>query len=229
MSTNLFSEVKHDMVSKLVKRFGPEFHKTLVMDRIYEELRIFCASHTIDEVYSTMFLDIVEFVTKNVKQTITDLGSDGILIHHLTVPKPEIPEDIAKNYMEVKVQWTEQLVATQRQKTEMIRKETETMKAVSDANRLKEVLEIDVAKAILKKERDKKLSMVENEIIKERETNKANVDAFTKEKMAEANINLYTPEFVRLEMAKSLSQNTKFFFSGEDSPLGAVLSKIMHA
>ncbi len=46
------------------------------------------------------------------------------------IPKPDIPADIARNYKAVKVQWTEQLVATQQQKTEKIKKETETMKAV---------------------------------------------------------------------------------------------------
>ena len=37
---------------------------------------------------------------------------------NLVIPKPDIPRDIAMNYKAVKVQWTEQLVATQQQKTE---------------------------------------------------------------------------------------------------------------
>ena len=39
----------------------------------------------------------------------------------------------------VKVQWTQQLVAVQEQKTEEIKKQTELMKALADANREKEV------------------------------------------------------------------------------------------
>lgn len=64
------------------------------------------------------------------------------------IPKPDIPPDIAKNYKAVKVQWTEQLVATQQQKTEKIKKETESLKAVADANRQKEVLKIDIEKQV---------------------------------------------------------------------------------
>ena len=90
--------------------------------------RIFCANHTIDEVYNTMFLDIVGHVTENVKMSIKRLGQDGIEILNLVIPKPEIPTDIARNYKQVKVQWTEQLVATQQQKTEKIKKETELIK-----------------------------------------------------------------------------------------------------
>merc|ERR1712012_1509454 len=92
----------------------------------------------------------------------------GIKILNLVIPKPDIPRDIAANYKAVKVQWTQQLVATQQQKTEKIRKETETIKAVADAERQKKVLEIDVQKQILQKEGDKQLSTLENEILKDR-------------------------------------------------------------
>jgi len=40
----------------LIRKYGMDFKDTLVYDRIREELRIFCANHTIDEVYNTMFL-----------------------------------------------------------------------------------------------------------------------------------------------------------------------------
>ena len=78
-----------------------------------------------------MFLDIVANVKGNVKSSIRRLGEDGIEILNLVIPKPEIPLDIAQNYKQVKVQWTEQLVATQQQKTERIKKETELIKVMT--------------------------------------------------------------------------------------------------
>jgi len=223
----VITDVKPTALVGLVKKFGLEFHKTLVYDRIFEELRIFCANHTVDEVYNTMFLDIVDTVRKNVVESIETLGDGGVKVYHLTVPKPQIPPDIAKNYKEVKVQWTEQLVATQQQKTEKIKKDTETIKAVADAERQKKVLEIDIQKEILRKEGEQKLSTLENEILKARLKNKADVESYSKIKVAEANKNLYSKEYIQLEMAKALSNNTKFFFSGDESPLGSVLAKIM--
>ena len=223
----VISDVKPASLVRLVKKFGLEFHETLVFDRIFEELRIFCANHTVDEVYNSMFLDIVDTVSKNVVDTIENLGEGGIKVYHLTVPKPQIPLDIAKNYKEVKVQWTEQLVATQQQKTEKIKKETETIKAVADAERQKRVLQIDIQKEILRKEGEQKLSTLENEILKDRLRSKADVESYSKLKVAEANKNLYSKEYIQLEMAKALSNNTKFFFSGDESPLGSVLAKIM--
>ncbi len=59
------------------------------------------------------------------------------------------------------MQWTEQLVATQRQKTEQIKRELESMKAAHDAEMEKKALEISIEKQVLKKEGEKKLSALQ--------------------------------------------------------------------
>jgi len=174
-----------------------------------------------------MFLDIKGIVKSEVEKSIVRLGMNGIKILNLVIPKPDIPRDIAANYKAVKVQWTEQLVATQQQKTEKIKKETESIKALLDAEREKDVLEIEVQKHLVEKEAEKKINDIENNIIKAREENKANNEAYAKEKIADANKQLYTSDYVKLEMAKALSQNTKFYFSGETSPLGSLLNKLL--
>jgi len=230
---NTFREItvitttRKDKLVTMAKKFGLDFKRALVFDRITEELRIFCANHTIDEVYNTMFLDIVETVRENVKSSISRLGEDGIEILNLVIPKPEIPPDIAHNYKQVKVQWTEQLVATQQQKTEKIKKETELIKAVADAERQKAVLEITIQERIIEKEGAKNVSLINNEIKREAENNEANIAKYKLEKEAEANNVLYTDQYVRLNLAKSLSNNTKFYFSGQQSELGALFQQIL--
>lgn len=102
----------------------------------------------------------------------------------------------------------------------------QSIKAILDAEREKKVLEIDIQKEILRKEGEKTLSELENEILKQREQNKADVENYKKTKAAEGNLKLYTKDFVQLEIARAMSNNTKFFFSGETSPLGAVLAKV---
>jgi len=223
----VLSSVDVSQLLNLVKKFGSEFRRVLIYDRVSEDLRLFCANHTIDEVYNTLFLDIVADVKTNVEESITRLGSNGISILNLVIPKPDIPRDIAANYKAVKVQWTEQLVAIQQQKTEQIKKETQSIKALLDAKREKDVLEIELEKQLLKKEKEKERNDLDIQIVKSREENIANIAAYKKEKQAEANKNLYSPEFIKLEMAKALSNNTKFYFSGENSALGGLLSKIL--
>ncbi len=96
------SNVKQDMLIELIRTFGMNFKDALVYDRIREELRIFCANHTVDEVYNTMFLDIVQHVQTRVQTSIERLGQGGIVLLNLVVPKPEIPPDIAQNYKAVR-------------------------------------------------------------------------------------------------------------------------------
>merc|ERR1719195_84817 len=219
--------IKKDKIITMTKQFGVDFKNVLVFDRIKENLRIFCANHTINEVYNTLFLSIVQQVLTNVRTSIVRLGEDGIEILNLVVPKPEIPADIAHNYKQVKVQWTEQLVANQTQKTEEIRKKTELIKAVADAERQKAVLEIKIQEQILEKEGQKNVSSINNEIRREAENNEADIAKYKLEKEAEANAKLYTDKFVQLNLAKSLSNNTKFYFSGDNSALGSIFSKVL--
>merc|ERR1719400_1848993 len=223
----VLSSVDLEQLLGLVKKFGSEFRRVLIYDRVSEDLRTFCANHTIDEVYNSMFLEVTSIVKTNVEHSIKRLSNDSIKILNLVIPKPDIPRDIAANYKAVKVQWTEQLVATQQQKTEKIKKETQSIKALLDAEREKDVLEIEIQKQLLEKEGEKKMNDLQNEIIKDREENQANVDAYKKQKSAQANKELYSKDYVKLEMAKALSQNTKFYFSGETSPLGSLLNKLL--
>jgi len=219
--------VRKDKLVMMAKKFGMDFKKVLVFDRVKEDLRIYCANHTIDEVYNTMFLDIVEAVKENVKNSINRLGEDGIEILNLVIPKPEIPPDIALNYKQVKVQWTEQLVATQQQKTERIKKETELIKAVADAERQKAVLEITIQERIIEKEGAKNVSLINNDIKKAAENNEADIAKYKLQKEAEANNALYTDKYIKLNLAKSLANNTKFYFSGQQSELGSLFNKIL--
>ena len=48
----------------------------------------------------------------------------------------------------MQIEWTKQLVAQQRQKTERIEKETQKIKAILDAEREKEVEMIEIEKKI---------------------------------------------------------------------------------
>merc|ERR1712061_971013 len=152
----VLSNVDVEFLIPLIKKFGMEFRRALVYDRVAEQLRTFCANHSIDEVYNTMFLDIKGIVKSEVEKSIVRLGMNGIKILNLVIPKPDIPRDIAANYKAVKVQWTEQLVATQQQKTEKIKKETESIKALLDAEREKDVLEIEVQKHLVERKQKRK-------------------------------------------------------------------------
>ena len=127
----------------------------------------------------------------------------------------------------MKVQWTEQLVAAQQQRTDQIRKETELMSAIADAERSKAVLRIHMEQRLLEKEAEQNLSRVENAILQEREQAAADAGKYRVEREAEANVQLHTEAYLRLSLARDLAQNTKFFFSGETSVLGGLMARVL--
>ena len=97
----VISYAPEHMIIPLIKGYGRNFKKALVFDRISEELRTFCANHTIDEVYNTMFLDVAPYVRAKVVSHVETLLNGSITIVNLVVPKPDIPADIAQNYKQV--------------------------------------------------------------------------------------------------------------------------------
>jgi len=224
---SVLSRTTKRKVIDMIKEYGIRFKEVLIYDRIKEDLRIFCANKTIDQVYNEEFLDIVKAVKEDVAKQIKNLGDGGVEILNLVIPKPDIPKDIAQNYKQVKVQWTEQLVAKQQKVTEEIKKETELLKAVADAKRQKEVLEIKIQEQIIETEGRQKISEINNKIVRDKQNNLADIAKYAKDKEAAGNTALYSPEYVKLQVAQSLTNNTKFFFSGQDSVLGGLLTKIL--
>merc|ERR1719334_1454488 len=84
-------------------------------------------------------------------------------------------------------------------------------------------------KQILETEGKQKISEINNNIVKERENNLADIAKYHKDQEAAGNKELYSPQYVKLQMAQSLANNTKFYFSGQDSVLGGLLTKILAA
>eukprot|EP00091_Calanus_sinicus_P008811 TRINITY_DN21022_c0_g1_i1.p1 TRINITY_DN21022_c0_g1~~TRINITY_DN21022_c0_g1_i1.p1 ORF type:complete len:249 (-),score=69.55 TRINITY_DN21022_c0_g1_i1:56-802(-) len=116
----VISSLNKEKIFDLILSFGNDIKQVLVYDRISEGIQSFCANHSIDEVYNTKFIEIEESVKASLNISIDKFAQDAIIIWNLFIPKPEIPPAIAANYREVKIEWTKQLVAQQKQKTERI-------------------------------------------------------------------------------------------------------------
>merc|ERR1712141_857936 len=207
----VISSVPQEHVLWLVKKFGVNFRTVLGFDRFREEVKKYAFSHDIDDVYNERFLEMSEFVIAETTKNIQRLAQGKVEIINLIIPKPEIPHDIAANYQKVKV-----------------RKETEELKAIADANREKAVKMIDIEKQILQKEAEKNISAIENERYRIEEENRASVLKYKKEKEAEGNKLIFTDEYLKIHMAHVFSNNSKLYFSGDDTPFGAIFNKLIN-
>ena len=55
-----------NVLLKLIRKFGMEFRSPLIFDRVKEELRTFCANHTIDEVINQC-LSLLDYLWRMLK------------------------------------------------------------------------------------------------------------------------------------------------------------------
>jgi len=223
----VISSIDQDKVQGLVRRFGSGIKEILVYDRIKEGVQTFCANHSIDEVYNTKFLQVEEYVREDLRANIEELAGGAITILKLFLPKPEVPPLIAANYRKVKIEWTNQLVAQQKQRTDKIKKETIRQNAILDAERDKAVDLIQVEKNLQRAEGMRSVQDVENDMRQRKENIKADILNYKAASEAEANKNLLTDKYIQLQMARSLVNNTKMYFSGADSAVGNILSNIL--
>jgi hypothetical protein len=133
-------------------------------------------------------------------------------------------------YQNLQVHWINQQYEVQRQLTEAIKKETENLGAVSDAESRKAVSAIKTETAMLQKSADKNISSLNDIIVRDREKTFAEIVKYKKESEAEANKLLFAnPAYLDLMMSKNLAPESKVYFSGRESLLGALLKEIMDA
>ena len=223
----VISSIDPKRIVYLVQKFGVHMKTLLVYDRISEAIQLFCSNSSIDDVYIGKFLDIIDFVDVTLKKSLARFAPDGaIRVWNVFLPKPDVPPAIAANYKMVKIEWTKKLVAEQKRKTELIEKETQKLKALADAEREKDVELINIARRIQEEEGAKNVSAIRNELETERMKSDADANKYVHEKEAESNKVLLTDQFVRLEIAKAVGNNTKMFFSGGDSIVGSILNGI---
>ena len=211
----------------LVSKFGDHMKKVLIYDRIAQGIQDFCANNSIDEVYNSRFVDLSQSVLESLSVAMAKLSDSGLNILNLFIPKPDIPPAIAANYREVKIEWTRQLVAQQKQKTEKINKETVLQNEVMDAERKKEVARIRNEQVQRYKEHEKTISAINNTINTEKENTWTDIHSYRSTSLAKDNEALLTDQYIKLQMTKGLLANTKIYFSGQDSALGSLFSNIL--
>jgi regulator of protease activity HflC (stomatin/prohibitin superfamily) len=232
------NQLAHDHVLQTVRKYGVNYDKTWIFDKIHHEINQFCSAHSLQEVYIELFSTLDEALSSALQSACTKWDT-GITIVAIRVTKPRIPEKVRKNYEEVEQQKTSLMVAHQEQLVVVKREETARLQAKIQAEKEAEVSMINAQKeatvaainaqreanvsliavemAIKQKQGEQKKQLIENEmhVAKQKALAEALHHQITME--AEANLKKLTPEYLRLVLYQSLANNTKIFF-GEKIP-----------
>jgi regulator of protease activity HflC (stomatin/prohibitin superfamily) len=232
------NQLAQEHVLTTVRKYGVNYDKTWIFERIHHEINQFCSSHSLQEVYIDLFSTLDEALSDSL-QTDCNKHDVGITIIAVRVTKPRIPEDVRRNYEEVEKQKTSLLVAQQQQMVTLKKEETMKQQARIQAEKEAEVAiinaqrEASVATIVAQKEANVSLINLEMTIkMKQAEQKRQAIDDeiyVAKQKAmaeasnhriileAEANALMLTPEYLRMVLYQSLANNTKIYF-GEKIP-----------
>lgn len=205
-----------DSVYDMVKNYTADYDKTLIFNKVHHELNQFCSVHNLQEVYINLF-DQIDENLKTALQRDLNVMAPGLFVQAVRVTKPKIPETIRRNYEMMEAEKTKLLIAEQKQKVVEKDAETDRKKAIIDAEKVAQVAKIQYQQRILEQESLKKMSYIEDEMHFSREKMKADGEFYSKQKLAEANKLLLTPEFLELKRYEAIAANNKVYF-GKDIP-----------
>lgn len=210
------NQLNHNLVWDTVKNYTTDYDKTWIFDKIHHEINQFCSSHSLQEVYIQLF-DMLDESLASALQRDLNIWAPGIKIISIRVTKPKIPEQVLKGYEFMETEKTKLMIAVETQK--VVEKEAETkrkeknIKAQGEA----EVSKIEMEKFILEKEGQAKIQAIENEMKLGQAKAATDAEHYRQLKEIEANNAMLTPEYLKLQTIKALTNNAKLFF-GTDIP-----------
>ena len=88
-----------------------------------------------------------------------------------------------------------------------------------------QVEHIEIEKEIQHEEGKRNVSAINDAIFSAKMRNEADTMSYVQAQEASSNELLFTPEYVQLNIAKSMLNNTKMYFSGAESVIGNVLTE----
>jgi regulator of protease activity HflC (stomatin/prohibitin superfamily) len=210
-----------------IKKYGVNYDKTWIFDRIHHEINQFCSSHTLQEVYIDKF-DILDEALANALQKSCDDWQTGIKIVSIRVTKPRIPEAVRRNYEQIETQKTQFLIQMEQEKVakkeEDIQRMRETVQAQKEAEvakinaeKLATISLINSEKEIHEKEAERTKRTIDDEIFLSHKKAMTDAEHYELTQRAIANKQLYSDEYLRFVLYTSLANNTKIYF-GEKIP-----------
>eukprot|EP00249_Psilotum_nudum_P011998 c23518_g1_i3 orf=206-1282(+) len=226
------NRLQREYVYETIMEYGVGYDRTWIYDKIHHEINQFCSSHTLQEVYIDKFDQIDETMKEAIQRDCTKYAP-GIEIIGVRVTKPSIPKIIARNFEIMEEERTKVLIAMEKQKVVEKEAETQTKKAVTEAEKDAHVSRILMDQRLMEKESMKKQQEIENEIYLAHEKSLTDAAFYRELKEAEADKLKLTPEYLELKFIEAIANNSKIFF-GEKVPgmvldqrlLGNFLSKV---
>ncbi len=204
--------LKLDYVYRTIRRFGESYDNYLVKDKVRAQINVICSGLTSQEIYIDKFHTLDDQLLRYLQEENDNESESGVIVQFVRMSKPKLPKQLQENYDRIANEKTARKVAEETKKRLEQEHRNQLLVAEAEAERRRKVSEKDNIILIERKKAEEEESSIQNRILVERETAKANAIFVMKEKEANGNKLLHTPEYIEVEKAKSALNNAKHYF-----------------
>jgi regulator of protease activity HflC (stomatin/prohibitin superfamily) len=220
------NKIKKEHVIDIIKNYGIDYDKKLVVRPIAQFIRELCAERTIDEIVITDFHLLDNLLKTEIQRQVDEIDS-GITIDYVRITSVDFPDDIRNLRLEKEKEKNNKGIQEEAMKTEQVKKNKEAMVAKLDNEIKIENSRVENERLLQNANADRQRKTVENMIIIE--TTQTNVQKIRLE--AEANAHKMEieakglrmlfdiPEYANVKKMESIADNTNVIYYNDKLPL----------
>ncbi len=219
------NKIKKEHVVDVVRNYGFDYDKKLVVRPLAQYMRELCAERTVDQVEITDFHLLDDLLKKEIQRQVDSIDS-GITIDYVRVTTVEVPPQIKEKRLKLAEEKANKILIEETNKRAEIEKNHQAMMAKRDNDIKMENAKMENARALQNVEAERQRRSVENAMLIE--STKTSVEKIKME--AEANAHkmemeakglrmLYEiPEYANVKKMESISDNTQMVYWGDKLP-----------
>jgi len=219
----IWNQLHKQHVINVIDLYDMNYDKYIIEEPIRQYVSEMCNEMLLSDIYIKEFSGLNERIQDYLIKYQEKLNSN-LIITKVVLSKPRIPIDIQNNYEKITNEKTKILAEVETQKR--LLKEEETKRVISEHEKLKEksLAELENLKIIANAEAEAKKSQIEYESDSKKRKTAADTNAYEVRSQAEANIKLFTPEYIQIHFQENVLKNTDATYFGPDLPKSYIMS-----
>lgn len=219
------NKINKDHVIDIVKSYGFDYDKKLVVRPLAQYMRELCAERTVDQVEITDF-HLLDDLLKNEIQRQVDSINSGITIDYVRVTTIEIPREIKEKRLKLAEEKANKLLAEETMKRAEIEKNHQAMMAKRDNDIKMESAKMENERLLHNAEAERQRRNIENAMLLESTqtyVQKVKLEAVANAEKMEVEAKglrmlFEIPEYANVKKMESISDNTQMIYWGDKLP-----------
>lgn len=210
-SVKIANQIKQESIIEVVRKFGMEYDKVLVVRPVAQKMKEVCAEMTVDDIEINRFKELDDILRIDIQNQVSQYG---ITVDWVRISGIVVPKEIKNKRLDLASEKADKLLVDERSKKEKSLKEHEIYLAAEDEKKRTHEFQSRAARTLIEAEARKRERDYDNQIIV------ANAKAMSEKQLLEfENLKrlFAIPGYTEVEIAKATSENQKIYY-GEKIP-----------